>query len=117
MSMRTAINILVVLVLAAIVAVVPGGGTAAGVVTQAVSLAFLGALASFAAMMYRQHRLSLYAIGDHRRAALYAAIGVAAIVLTATNRMWSTSLGSVLWLVLLGVAIYVAAAVFIAARR
>lgn len=110
-------NVLIVLALAAIVAVVPGGGTAAGVVGQAVALAFLAALAWFALLMYRQHRASLYGLGDRRRAILYVAAGVLALTLTATNRLWASTGGSVAWLVLLGVSVYAAAAVLIAARR
>jgi hypothetical protein len=117
MSARTAINIVVVLVLAAIVAVVPGGGTAAGVVGQAVSLAFLAALAWFASIMYRQHRSSIYSLGDRRRAIVYFALAVALVTLTATHRLWSTSAGSVAWLVLIGACLYAVIAIALAARK
>ena len=117
--MKTARNIAIVLVIAALVAVVPGGGTAANVVGQAVGLAFLAALGWFASIMYRQHRVDLYGLGDRRRAILYVAAGVAALTLTATGRMWHahSPLWSVAWLVLLGAAVYAVAAVLIAARR
>jgi hypothetical protein len=114
---RTVINVAVIVVLAAIIAVVPGGGTGASVVSQAVYLAFLGALAWFAMVMYRQHRYTLYSLGDRRRALVYIAVGVAAVTLTATHRMWETSAGSVAWLVLLGCAIYAVVAVVVAQRR
>ncbi len=114
---KTLRNIGIILLIAAIVVFVPGGGTGASVVTQAVSLAFLASLAWFAFIMYRQHRYSLYALGDRRRAILYAAVGVAAVTLTATTKMWSSSLGSVAWLLLLGAAIYSVVAVVLAARR
>jgi hypothetical protein len=110
-------NVAIILVIAAIVVVVPGGGTGARVLTQAVALAFLAAIAWFARLMYRERRFSIYALGDRRRAILYVAVGVAAVTLTATHRMWSTSGGSVAWLLLLGGAVYAVVAVVVAARR
>ena len=114
---KTLRNIGIILLIAAIVVFVPGGGTGASVVTQAVSLAFLASLSWFALIMYRQHRYTLYGLGDRRRAVLYGAAGVAAVTLTATSKMWGSSFGSVAWLLLLGLAIYSVVAVVLAARR
>jgi hypothetical protein len=114
---RTLRNIAIVLAIAAIVAIVPGGGTGASVVTQAVSLAFLACLCWFASVMYRQHRLTLYSLGDGRRAILYVAFAVAAVTLTGTHKLWSSPGGEVAWLVLLGGAIYAVFAIFWAARK
>ena len=110
-------NVLIVLAIAALVALLPGGGTGATVALQAVSLAFLGALAWIASVTYRQHRAELYSLGDRRRAALYVAAAVATLTLTATSRLWHTSAGSVAWLVLLGGAAYTAFAVLWSARK
>jgi hypothetical protein len=111
-------NIVIVLAIAALVVLVPGGGTGAQIAIQAVSLVFLGALCWFGALMYRQRRLDLYALGDRRRAILYIAIGVAAVTLTATHRMWHAgSLASVAWLVLIGGAVYAVVSIVLAARR
>jgi hypothetical protein len=110
-------NIVIVLLIAAVAAFVPGGGTTANVIVQAVSLIFLGAIAWVASIMYREHRTSLYSLGDHRRAALYVAVGALAVTLTATSRLWATSLGSVAWLVLVGAAVYVAGTVIWSARK
>lgn len=115
--LKTAINLAIIAALAAIIDVVPGGGTGATVVSQAVYLVFLGAFAWFAMLMYRQHRYTLYSLGERRRAVLYIAAGIAAVTLTATNRMWQTSAGSVAWLVLLGCAAYAVVAVVVAYRR
>jgi hypothetical protein len=117
MSLATLRNIVIILVLAALVAVLPGGGTGASVATQAVSLAFLAAIGWFAALMYRQHRTSLYSLGDGRRAILYIAIGVAAVTLTATSRLWHSPGGSIAWLVLVAGAAYAIFAIVWAARK
>ena len=108
---------MIVLAIAAIVVVVPGGGTGARVVGQFVSLAFLASLAWFASVMYRQHRVALYSLGDGRRALLYVALAVATVTLTGTSRLWTSSAGKVAWLVLLGGAIYAVFAVVWAARK
>jgi predicted membrane channel-forming protein YqfA (hemolysin III family) len=116
-SLATARNIAIILAIAALVAVIPGGGTGAGVALQALYIVFLAALAWFAVLMYRQHRMTLYSLGDRRRALLYVALAVGVVVLTGTTRMWQTSAGQVAWLVLLGAAVYTVAAVFWSARR
>lgn len=110
-------NVLIVLVVAAILAIVPGGGTGANVVIQVVSLAFLASIAWVATVLYRQNRTTLYSLGDARRAALYVAAAVLAITLTATSRLWGTSAGQVAWLVLVGASVYVGCAVIWSARR
>jgi hypothetical protein len=117
MSPKTARNVVIVLALAAVVDLVPGGGTAADVVIQAISLIFLGALAWVVSLVYRERRNSLYSLGDRRRTILYCAIGALVVTLTATSRLWSTSLGGVAWLVLMIGSIYAGATVLYSARR
>ncbi|HWF36241.1 MAG TPA: hypothetical protein VG295_12765 [Solirubrobacteraceae bacterium] len=110
-------NIVIVLALAAVVVYAPGGGTASQVVIQAVSILFLASIGWFASMMYRQRRVSLYSLGDRRRAALYGAAAVAVVTLTATSRLWNAGGGGVLvWLVLVGTAAYTVIAILWAAR-
>jgi surface polysaccharide O-acyltransferase-like enzyme len=117
MSLTALRNIVIILALAALVVLIPGGGTGASVALQAVYLVFLASLGWFAAVMYRQHRTTLYSLGDRRRLVLYVALGVAAVVLTGTSKLWESSGGSVAWLVLLGAAIYAVIAVVWTARR
>src|SRR5437660_319418 len=59
-------NVLIVLAIAAVVAFVQGGATAANVAIQAVTLVFLGTIVWFLALTYRERRLSLYSLGDRR---------------------------------------------------
>jgi hypothetical protein len=115
--LTTVRNIAIVLVIAALVVVIPGGGTGATVATQAVSLAFLATLAWLASVMYRQHRVTLYALGDGKRAILYAAAAVVTLTLTGTSRLLHTSTGLIVWLVLLAASIYAVFAVVWSARK
>lgn len=110
-------NIGIVLALAALLVLVPGGGTGASVATQVLSLGFLVALAYFASVMYREHRSDIYSLGDRRRAIVYVALGVALLTFTATTRLWQTGAGTVVWLALIGAAAYAVIAVVLAARK
>lgn len=117
MSLATARNIAIVLVIAALVVLIPGGGTGATVALQAAYLVFLGVFGWVGSVMYRQHRTAIYSLGDRRRAVAYGALAVALVTLTGTSRLWGTSAGSVAWLVLMGASVYAVVAVVVAARR
>jgi hypothetical protein len=114
---RTVRNVLIVLAIAAIVALVQGGVTAANVAIQAVSLVFLGTIVWFLSLTYRQYRTTLYGLGDGRRALLYVALGVGTLTLTATSRLWASGAGSVAWLLLLAGSIYAVFTVVWSARK
>jgi hypothetical protein len=115
--MSTVRNILIVVALAALVVAIPGGGTGATVALQAASLVFLAVLGWFASIMYRQHRVALYSLGDRKRAILYGALAVAVLTLTGTSKLWATSAGTIAWCVLLVAAAYAVFAVLWAARE
>jgi hypothetical protein len=110
-------NVAIVLVIAALVVVIPGGGTGASVAIQVVSLAFLASIAWVGSLLYREHRMALFSLGDRRRAGLYAAAAVAAVTLTATHRLWGSAAGKIAWFALLIAAGYVAFSIVWAARR
>src|SRR5437588_3865161 len=110
-------NVVIVLVIAALVVLIPGGGAGASVAIQAASLGFLAAFGWVASILYREHRVALYSLGDSRRAILSAAVGVATLTLSATSRLLHTGTGTVVWLALLGSSAYAAFAVIWAARK
>jgi NADH:ubiquinone oxidoreductase subunit 2 (subunit N) len=114
---KIAINILIVVALAAVVALLPGGGTGANVAVQAISIVFLASFAWIAMLQYREHRVALYSLGDSRRAILYGAVGVAVLTLTASSKLWQTSGGKFAWFALLVAAAYAGGSVIWSARR
>jgi hypothetical protein len=110
-------NVAIILIIAALVVVLPGGGTGANVVLQAASLAFLATFAWVAFRLYREHRIALYSLGDSRRLILYVAVGAAAVVFTASHRMFATGAGTIAWIALIGACAYAVFAVVWAARK
>jgi type IV secretory pathway TrbD component len=114
---RQVINWVIIAAIAAVVAIVPGGGSAADFVKTAVSLGFLAALAFVLYRLYREHRDTLYGLGDRRRALVYIAAGILTVTFTATHRMWETGFGTVLWIVLVAAAVYTVFAVFRSTQR
>ncbi|HWD85869.1 MAG TPA: hypothetical protein VG321_08965 [Solirubrobacteraceae bacterium] len=117
MNRETARNVAIVLLLAALIDVVPGGGPAAQTLIQVISLAFLGVIAWVASRLYREHRMSIYGLGDRRRAIVYAAAGVATLTFTASSRLFQSGIGSVVWLLLLGGCAFAVFRVFRSARE
>ncbi len=110
-------NVLIVLVIAALVVVLPGGGTAASVAMQAVSLCFLAAIAFVASRLYREHRLTLYSLDDRRRAIFYVAVAVVVLTFSASSRLFASGPGTVAWLVLVAGAAFAVFSVFRSTRQ
>ena len=109
-------NVAIIFAIAAVIAIVPGGGPASSFIVQLVSLIFLAAIAWVASRLYREHRVALYSLGDQRRAIVYVAAGVATLTFCASGRLLNTGLGTIAWLALVLGAAYAVFAVFRAAR-
>jgi chromate transport protein ChrA len=100
-------NVGILLVLAAAVAFIPGGGTTAAVVGAVLSTLILVSLAVFAARLYRDHRLDLEMLGDRWRGLLYGAIAVIVLAMAARPRLREQGDGgTIVWIVLLAGAVY-----------
>ncbi len=110
-------NFGIVLAIAALIVLIPGGGTGAGFALQAVSLLFLGVIGWAAYTSYREHRIALFSLGDARRAIVYAAAGVVVLTLTATHRLFASTAGKLVWILLLVGAAYALFAVVWSARK
>ncbi len=105
--MKTARNIAIILALAAIVALAPGGLTARNTVSNLLTVIFVGGLGFFAYRMYMENRVRLFDLPDNHRLIAYASAGTLAFALIATQRMWSSSGPWILiWFALLAAAAY-----------
>jgi uncharacterized membrane protein len=110
-------NIVIVLAIAALIVLIPGGGSGGTFALQAVSLVFFAVIGWVAYVTYREHRIALFSLGDRKRAILYAAAGVVVVTLTATSRLFDSTTGKLVWLLLLIGAAYAAFTVIWAARK
>jgi hypothetical protein len=86
--MKTFRNIAIILTIAAAVYVLPGGGRAANTFESALWAAFAIGIAYLGLRLYREHRVTLYSLGDRYRGLFYGAIGLGVFAILARTRMW-----------------------------
>lgn len=103
--MRTLRNVAIVLLLAVVVAFAPSGGNVAEAILTAITMGFLAAIAWTVFVLSRQNQLTLATLSDGRRALLYGALGVIALLIAGTDKLFATGGGTLLWIVLLGASI------------
>jgi hypothetical protein len=111
-SMKTARNVAIVLVIAAAVYFLPGGGRAAGTFEAALLTGFGVGIGYLGLTLYRENRIAIYSLGDHHRGALYAALALIVFAVAARSRMWQTGLGELVWFGLIGLVVYALLAVY-----
>ena len=109
---KNARNIAILLLIAAVVAFVPGGGRAASTFSTVLGVVFAAGFAYAGVWFYRQRRVDLYGLGDSRRGLLYGAIGIGLVTFAAKPRMWETGFGEFLWFVLIGLVLYTLVALY-----
>jgi hypothetical protein len=100
-------NAAIVLLLAVAVWQLPGGGTAAGTVSNVLMLIFAGGLVFFGYRLYMEHRTSLFMLEDRVRALLYGSLVLLALALIGTSELFGQGgFGALVWLALIGAAVY-----------
>jgi hypothetical protein len=105
-SQKTARNVAIIVVLAAAVYLLPGGGRAA-VGFEALLLAgFAIGMGYVGLRTYREYHVAIYGLGDRYRPLLYGALGVGTVTIVAKGRMWQTGLGELAWFLLMGIVVY-----------
>jgi hypothetical protein len=102
---RAARDIAIIAVLALGVAFVPGGGDAAETLLAALLIGFLAAAGFFGYRLYAQNQLTLWTLSDGRRALLYGAIGMIALMIAGADELLDTGLGTVVWIGLLALSV------------
>ena len=106
MTRDTARNVAIVVSIALVVWLLPGGGEGAGLVRAVLNAAFIVVMLMILGILYRQYRGEIFGLGDQWRFGLYAAIGVAVPTISITGRMWDTGGGALLWCALMGSCAY-----------
>lgn len=103
--MRVARNVAVIMLLALVVAFVPAGGNAAEAVLTAITMGFLAAIAWTLFVLSRERQLTLSTLSDGRRAILYGALGMIALLIAGSDEMFSSGGGTLAWILLLAASI------------
>lgn len=103
--MRSLRNIAIVMLLAVVVAFAPAGGNAAEALLTAITMGFLAAIAWTVFVLSRRNQLTLAALSDGRRAILYGAVGLIALLIAGSRELFSSGGGTLVWIVLLGASI------------
>ena len=104
--MQTIRNVAIILLLALGVYAIPGGGTAAETAIAALVMGFLAAIGFFVYRLYRENQLTLMTLTDGRRAILYGAFAVMALMIAGTDELLSSGPGTIAWIALLGLSAF-----------
>lgn len=103
--MRTLRNVAIVMALALVVAFAPAGGNVAEAILTAITMGFLAGLAWMLFVLSRQNQLTLATLTDARRAILYAAFGMIALLIAGSDELFSSGAGTLAWILLLGASV------------
>jgi RsiW-degrading membrane proteinase PrsW (M82 family) len=95
-------NVAIILVIAAAVFVIPGGGQAANTFAALLLIGFGVAIGYLGLRFYREYRVSLYGLGDNYRGLAYVTLAIGGIAVIGRLRMWQTGLGVFIWFMLVG---------------
>src|SRR5262245_1326423 len=93
------------MVLALFVAFAPSGGSVAEAILTAITLGFLAGVAWMVFVMSRQTQVTLATLTDARRAILYAALGMIALLIAGSDELFSSGGGTLAWILLLGASV------------
>lgn len=106
-------NVGILLLLAALVAFVPGGEAFSRTLILAISLGFLAGIGYLGVRLYREQQLMLSGLSDSRRAVLYGSIGLIALLIAGYGAFSGFGGGILVWLLLL---LGAAGAIFLVVR-
>lgn len=98
--MKAARNVAIVMLLALVVAFLPGGGNAAETIITALTMALLAGVAWMVYVLSRDNHLTLATLTDGRRAILYAAVATILLLIAGTDKLFDSGGGTLLWILL-----------------
>jgi hypothetical protein len=99
--MRAARNIAIILLLALIVDLLPGGGNAADAIIAAVGIIFFAMIAWSGYVFFRQNRLAYLGLTDRQRAMLVGGLGGIVLMIAGASKLTATSGGSLVFIAVL----------------
>jgi len=111
-------NIAIIVALALVVWLVPGGDSAGVTIANLLSLIFIGGILFLGFRLYMENRETIFGLEERQRGVLYAAAALLTITLVATRRMWDAGgLGAIVWLMMIGAGVYALVGVWRAYRE
>ncbi len=99
-------NIAIVLLIAVAVWLVPGGGIAAGIIGELISIAFLVAIWFALVYVYRNFRTTIFSLGERHRAFLYGGLASILFLGASAKRFFDSAALTLLWFAILAAAAY-----------
>jgi len=102
---RTARNVAIILLLALGVAFAPHGHNIADAFLTALTMGFLAGITWMLYVLSRQNQLTLATLSDRRRAILYGALGLLALLVAGYEKLTATGGGTLLLIVLFAVSV------------
>jgi hypothetical protein len=97
----------VIMLVALVVVVLPGGGNALDVILTLLTIAFLAAIALLGYRLYHQYRLDIDSLEPNLRLTLFGSVGLAILTFVATDRLFDEGgIGVLLWFALLALCSY-----------
>ena len=117
MELKTVRNIAIIAAVALAIAFIPGGNDTAELALAILSLAFMAAIGFLGYRLYMEHKFTLWSMSDQHRALLYGGIATAAATLIASDRLFDSGLGTIMWFVLLGGSVFCVYHAWVESRR
>jgi hypothetical protein len=97
-------NVAILVALALIVWLVPGGDRASLTVSNVLGLMLAAGFVFLGYRAYMEHRPTILGLEDRQRGILYASLALLVIAIVGFSPMWATGGGGLLWLVLVAIA-------------
>ena len=111
-------NFGILILIAVAVWQLPGGRTATDTINNILGLLFAGGLVFFGYRMYMEHRSTLFTLEDRARGLLYGSVGLLALALVGTAKLWDDGgVGVLIWLMLIGAGVYGCVTVYRTSRE
>jgi len=107
-----------VALVALVLYLLPGGGSALDVMLTLLTVAFFAAIGFMGYRLYKQYGFELDSLARNQRTVLYVSVALAVLTFTATDRLFDVGGGGVLaWLALLAACSYGVFWVWTSSRR
>lgn len=102
---KTVRNVLILVVIAAAVAFLPGGGDTADLVGSLLSIGITVVFVLIGIRFYRENRVAIFSLGDKHRAIAYGSLGALVVAFAGRDKLTDSAAGSIVLVALFAGAI------------